>query len=71
MFAIEAANHAGCFRKPIIATNASFFGGFRDLQDFHTFAPLESKWKKKKLENHLVDPTEKSERAITVRNSEI
>ena len=31
---------------PIFATKYSFCSIFRDLQDWHSFAPLESKWEK-------------------------
>ena len=44
---------------PLIARNGEFCSIFRDLQDLHSSALLESKWKKN-MENHLVDPNEKT-----------
>ena len=62
---LEGSFSAGS--TPLIARVGAFFSIFRDLQDLHSFAPLESKWKKP-WKNHLVDPTEKAENITDKRN---
>ena len=55
-FRRELSNHPQTLRGPFsavstapIATKYSFFQDFRDLQDFHTFAPLRSQNFSKKV----------------------
>ena len=50
-----------------IARVGAFFRIFRDLQNEHSFAPLESKWKKP-WKNHPVDTIEKAENAESSEN---
>ena len=42
--------------RPIFAIKVSFFSIFRDLQDYHTFAPLGTENPRKKLSNFWVAP---------------
>ena len=62
----HTANHQtleGSFSAVWTATIASkdaFFCIFRDLQDLHSFAPLESQVEKNTMKNHLENPDEQA-----------